>query len=39
LQIYPEDRGTNYSVRLGRNIAHMVGEDLGKGGSRAPRLA
>ena len=28
LQIYPEDRGTNYSVRLGKNIAHMVGEDL-----------
>jgi protoporphyrinogen oxidase len=39
LQIYPEDRGTNYSVRLGRNIARMVGEDLGKGGPYAPRLA
>jgi hypothetical protein len=30
LQIYPEDRGTNYSVRLGKNIAHMVGGDLEK---------
>ncbi len=23
-QIYPEDRGTNYSVRLGRAVAHML---------------
>jgi protoporphyrinogen oxidase len=28
LQIYPEDRGTNYSVRLGRTISKIVGEDL-----------
>ncbi len=28
LQIYPEDRGTNYSVRLGRTISRMVDEDL-----------
>ncbi|MBI2873055.1 MAG: NAD(P)/FAD-dependent oxidoreductase [Chloroflexi bacterium] len=28
-QIYPEDRGTNYSVRLGRRVARMVLEDLG----------
>jgi protoporphyrinogen oxidase len=28
LQIYPEDRGTNYSVRLGRIISRMVDEDL-----------
>jgi protoporphyrinogen oxidase len=27
-QIYPEDRGTNYSVRLGNNIADIVNEDL-----------
>ncbi len=27
-QIYPEDRGTNYSVRLGRMIAKMVDEDV-----------
>jgi len=26
-QIYPEDRGTNYSVRLGQDIARMVAED------------
>jgi protoporphyrinogen oxidase len=28
-QIYPEDRGTNYSVRLGNTIAEMVLGDLG----------
>jgi len=28
-QIYPEDRGTNYSVRMGRQVARMVLEDLG----------
>ncbi|MDE2940497.1 MAG: NAD(P)/FAD-dependent oxidoreductase [Chloroflexota bacterium] len=28
-QIYPEDRGTNYSVRMGREVARMVMEDLG----------
>jgi protoporphyrinogen oxidase len=28
-QIYPEDRGTNYSVRLGNQIAEMVNSDLG----------
>jgi protoporphyrinogen oxidase len=27
-QIYPEDRGTNYSVRLGQDIAKMADEDL-----------
>ncbi|MGE5139504.1 MAG: NAD(P)/FAD-dependent oxidoreductase [Rudaea sp.] len=26
-QIYPEDRGTNYSVRLGQDIARMIDED------------
>jgi protoporphyrinogen oxidase len=26
-QIYPEDRGTNYSVKLGRQVARMVLED------------
>ncbi len=26
-QIYPEDRGTNYSVRMGRRVARMVMED------------
>jgi protoporphyrinogen oxidase len=29
-QIYPEDRGTNYSVRLGNHIAEMVGADLAR---------
>jgi protoporphyrinogen oxidase len=27
-QIYPEDRGTNYSVRLGNDIARLVLKDL-----------
>ena len=27
-QIYPEDRGTNYSVRMGRQVAQMVIDDL-----------
>ncbi len=26
-QIYPEDRGTNYSVRMGRRVSQMVVED------------
>jgi protoporphyrinogen oxidase len=26
-QIYPEDRGTNYSVRMGRQVARLVIED------------
>lgn len=29
-QIYPEDRGTNYSVRLGNDIAKIVDDDLRK---------
>ena len=28
-QVYPEDRGTNYSVRMGREVARMVIGDLG----------
>ena len=27
-QIYPEDRGTNYSVRMGREVARMMMDDL-----------
>ena len=27
-QIYPEDRGTNYSVRMGKHVAHMVMSDI-----------
>jgi protoporphyrinogen oxidase len=30
-QIYPEDRGTNYSVRLGQDIAKMLDEDVKTG--------
>lgn len=30
-QIYPEDRGTNYSVRLGNQIAALVATDLAVG--------
>jgi protoporphyrinogen oxidase len=35
-QIYPEDRGTNYSVRMGRQVARMVLEDAGQRVSPAP---
>ena len=28
-QVYPEDRGTNYSVRMGREVARMAMGDLG----------
>ena len=28
-QIFPEDRGTNYSVRLGRKVARLLLEDYG----------
>ncbi|MDA1348179.1 MAG: amine oxidase, partial [Chloroflexi bacterium] len=27
-QVYPEDRGTNYSVRMGRRVAQMLMDDL-----------
>lgn len=30
-QIYPEDRGTNYSVRLGNQISRLVAEDIANG--------
>ncbi|MEE9198710.1 MAG: amine oxidase, partial [Dehalococcoidia bacterium] len=29
-QIYPEDRGTNYSVRLGQHISRLVLEDAAR---------
>ena len=29
-QVYPEDRGTNYSVRMGRQVARMAMEDLSR---------
>ena len=28
-QVYPEDRGTNYSVRMGRHVAKMTMDDWG----------
>lgn len=28
-QVYPEDRGTNYSARMGKQVAHMVMDDFG----------
>ena len=31
-QIYPEDRGTNYSVRLGQTIARLIDADSRGGG-------
>ncbi|MBA2597137.1 MAG: amine oxidase, partial [Chloroflexia bacterium] len=33
-QIYPEDRGTNYSVRLGNQIATLVAGDLAQNANR-----
>jgi protoporphyrinogen oxidase len=33
-QIYPEDRGTNYSVRLGNLIAAIVADDLSRESTR-----
>jgi protoporphyrinogen oxidase len=35
-QIYPEDRGTNYSVRLGNQIAALVDSDLSPGENPSP---
>jgi protoporphyrinogen oxidase len=29
-QVYPWDRGTNYSVEMGRQVAEMIFEDLGR---------
>jgi protoporphyrinogen oxidase len=36
LQIYPEDRGTNYSVRLGKNVSKIVDEDLSQQAQSMP---
>ena len=35
--IYPEDRGTNYSVRMGRRVARMVLDDAGESNSAGSR--
>ncbi len=32
-QIYPEDRGTNYSIRMGREVSEMIMSDAAKGWS------
>ena len=32
-QIYPEDRGTNYSIRMGREVAKLMLSDADKGWS------
>ena len=29
-QVYPEDRGTNYSVRMGKRVARMLMQELGE---------
>jgi protoporphyrinogen oxidase len=34
-QIYPEDRGTNYAVRLGNDIAKMMASDLAAAQAKA----
>ena len=31
-QIFPEDRGTNYSIRMGRQVARMALEDYAQAG-------
>ncbi len=35
-QIYPEDRGTNYSVRLGSEASAVLGSELGDGTGSEP---
>jgi hypothetical protein len=30
-QIYPEDRGTNYAVRLGNEVSALIDADLASG--------
>ncbi len=36
-QVYPWDRGTNYAVEIGRDVAKMIVEDVGKGAVRSAR--
>ena len=35
-QIYPEDRGQNYSIRMGEEVAQMVIDDHAKRADAAP---
>ena len=30
-QVYPWDRGTNYAVEIGRDVAKIITEDVGTG--------
>jgi hypothetical protein len=38
-QIYPEDRGQNYSIRMGEDVAKMVVEDHAKRASHSGAAA
>lgn len=38
-QIYPEDRGQNYSIRMGGDVAKMVVEDHAKRASSSSKVA
>ncbi len=38
-QIYPEDRGQNYSIRMGEDVARMAIEDYEKRGARPGAVA
>jgi len=37
--VYPEDRGTNYAVRLGRRVTQLILEDTGSGSLKLGRNA
>jgi hypothetical protein len=38
-QIYPEDRGQNYSIKMGDEVARMAVEDFAKRQGRAGAVA
>jgi hypothetical protein len=38
-QIYPEDRGQNYSIKMGDEVARMAAEDFAKREGRAGAVA
>ncbi len=35
-QIYPEDRGQNYSILMGEKVAKLVADDMAGGSDKAP---
>jgi hypothetical protein len=37
-QIYPEDRGQNYSIRMGDQVARMAMEDFARVPAAAPTI-